>query len=566
MKTMISSIGRDTGAQLFAVLDDITAVCHFNQALHVFDNARNACPRHGLELADAKCKLLWPHGTDAPAELVQACRARRITLHTGSIELLGGLVSFDEEAHRRFTIDTVAEQAELFESIRHADMPAALGYQILRRCAVPRVGYLSRTSPPAPATDGLTDWDQRVLRCFSDIMQTHADRDLSSVATLNQIHMPLMDCGAGLRPACPNDADYFSSLTQALPDILPNDFERARTAARHDDELILSSFRGRPRQTCIDHLRTAFNRIAPHTTQGDDAPVPPTFGAVLERFRDEQKYPANLQHMIVQRLNRASIAARDRLPAADRARLISGGGANGGARWLTADPTDHDRAYIQSDSFRIAMRHRLGLSPPHAYGSRCACGRSWSSIRPDHHHTCRTTAAALTARHNHVLQVLASIAREAGMDVTVEPRPEHGAGRRSDDDTDRIRPDLKLRGYYGVTLIDVSIVHPSAASYMVRAATTPLAAATIRERQKRAKYDQLARDSGAQFVPFVFESFGSFGRGVRQTLAIIAREAAHFQSEEFTAAFHARALNRLCAALQIGNAMVAVMAERLSRP
>ena len=151
------------------------------------------------------------------------------------------------------------------------------------------------------------------------------------------------------------------------------------------------------------------------------------------------------------------------------------------------------------------------------------------------------------------------------MEVSIEPRPDRDQRRQTGTVTDNRRPDLRLIGYYGVTLIDVAVVHPAAATYRVQASRTALHAARQRERIKTNKYSQLARDEGATFIPCVFESFGSFTPTVKRIIAVITREATHFHSDDYTAAFYRDSIDRICAAVQTGNARAAAEADRLSR-
>jgi len=58
--------------------------------------------------------------------------------------------------------------------------------------------------------------------------------------------------------------------------------------------------------------------------------------------------------------------------------------------------------------------------------------------------------------------------------------------------------------------VDTSCVHPAAPSYLPQA-STPLAATTRTEKIKNKNYLPFAQEQGAQFYPFVLESFGAIG-------------------------------------------------------
>ena len=78
------------------------------------------------------------------------------------------------------------------------------------------------------------------------------------------------------------------------------------------------------------------------------------------------------------------------------------------------------------------------------------------------------------------------------------------------DHTD-IRIALGARLFY----VDVSVVHPTAASYIPTSSRRILATAAAAERRKDAKYLQRAAAENAEFVPFIVESFGGFGNKAR---------------------------------------------------
>src|SRR6185503_3897081 len=139
----------------------------------------------------------------------------------------------------------------------------------------------------------------------------------------------------------------------------------------------------------------------------------------------------------------------------------------------------------------------------------------------------------------------------AGMLVQIEPRPER---RRTADArrSDLRRPDIRLQGFYGVFLVDVTITHPSADSYVVSASRYHLYAADRRDTAKMNKYRDLAAAEHAEFIPCALESYGAFGHGAERLLTVIARESQHF-NQQSAAAFRSDATRRVAVALQVGN-------------
>ena len=71
---------------------------------------------------------------------------------------------------------------------------------------------------------------------------------------------------------------------------------------------------------------------------------------------------------------------------------------------------------------------------------------------------------------------------------------------------------------------DVSVVHPSSASYL-KAATKPLGACLGREKKKDNLYLRRAQSNGSLFFPLVFESYGAVGQRVRDFIRLLNDEA-----------------------------------------
>src|SRR4051812_11141495 len=63
---------------------------------------------------------------------------------------------------------------------------------------------------------------------------------------------------------------------------------------------------------------------------------------------------------------------------------------------------------------------------------------------------------------------------------------------------------------------DVSVINATAPSHFKVAIKGPLAAAYKREQEKKKKYDELADASECDFIPFVLEAHGAFGKSAQQ--------------------------------------------------
>ena len=115
------------------------------------------------------------------------------------------------------------------------------------------------------------------------------------------------------------------------------------------------------------------------------------------------------------------------------------------------------------------------------------------------------------------------------------------------------RGDILLVLPDGLTVTDVSVVHPCASTY-VRAARVAGGAAVVRDAAKQAKY-QTADPSGYAFVPLSHESFGRMGQPAMKLLNTLA-EVASANGRVVKAGFVGNALRELSISLCRGNALM----------
>jgi hypothetical protein len=139
-----------------------------------------------------------------------------------------------------------------------------------------------------------------------------------------------------------------------------------------------------------------------------------------------------------------------------------------------------------------------------------------------------------------ILQRLSHVLQKAGAAVHIEPNWFEGK-----------RPDATVHFAHENSMIDCSITHPSAPSFCQAAAGRALSAASRREKQKIAKFGPLARAEGSRFVPFVLESFGSFGDQAIKYIREIRQNSIEPHATPITSAYMVRIL-AVC--LQAGNA------------
>ena len=173
------------------------------------------------------------------------------------------------------------------------------------------------------------------------------------------------------------------------------------------------------------------------------------------------------------------------------------------------------------------MRHRLGLGhmPANAPGVKCFCNRHIQPTDTDHAMTCRALSGAMTLRHDILNRIWRRIAHRTPIASSAEPVV--GALPGGQAAANANRPESRGDGLFvmpdALTIVDVSVVHPAASTYL-RLAQTDGGAAAHRDQAKRNRY-QNDDPNGYAFVPLSVETYGRMGKPAMEflnTLATIA--------------------------------------------
>ena len=223
--------------------------------------------------------------------------------------------------------------------------------------------------------------------------------------------------------------------------------------------------------------------------------------------------------------------------------------SKGASRWITTVPTKASHS-MHDDHFRVAVRHMLGLPATDSLPDTCVC-QADLRVEPHHFHVCpQLRQKATRIRHDLLVQTLARIARHADIVAEVETtRPIDGK---------RTRPDLLLVGTSAV-LVDVTVSHPLAATFVERAAEVNNHVAEQRARDKHAKYDALAKQELVDFKAYSADAFGAVSNDARDLVRWMATEACAFGAASYSD-FVSDAIACLSFALQTGNARLALSA------
>ncbi|MGL4351025.1 MAG: hypothetical protein ACRCT2_10760 [Plesiomonas shigelloides] len=162
----------------------------------------------------------------------------------------------------------------------------------------------------------------------------------------------------------------------------------------------------------------------------------------------------------------------------------------------------------------------------------------------------------MTLRHDILKGIWRRIACRAGVATSLEPvlRPLQGSQSAAIANRPESRGDILLALQDALTVVDVSVVHPAASTYVNAAARAEGSAAAVRDHAKRAQYEN-SDPLGYAFVPLSTETFGRLGKPAMALLNKLA-ECASASGVVFKDGFVVNALRELSVGLCRGNCVL----------
>jgi hypothetical protein len=174
---------------------------------------------------------------------------------------------------------------------------------------------------------------------------------------------------------------------------------------------------------------------------------------------------------------------------------------------------------------------------------------------------CPSLATQTTLRHDVLKGILRRVVHRAGIASALKPtlRRLPGLAESADIAADgsplcpEARGDILMALPRGITISDISVIHPLSINILPRGATTSRAAASHRDEQKRTAHAK-AEPNGYGFVPFSVETYGQLGHPAMKRLHDLGEEAAG-PGGVSQSSFMAGALRELSVGLCRGNFM-----------
>ena len=201
----------------------------------------------------------------------------------------------------------------------------------------------------------------------------------------------------------------------------------------------------------------------------------------------------------------------------------------------------------------IATKQRLGIHPTNPLPVACPCCDGPAALQDDSTHFLgcpRLARTSLTRQHDAIASHLAAWCNSVKLPAFVEPKV----------DGQRRRPDVGIVLDGGRSLVDVTVVHPCAPSYIVQqgAMHSALGPLNAREAAKFGKYRRLAAEANAEFFPLAISSFGGFGVSAMRLFAVLRQAVAAMDPVPWSSDPVAELVRDLSVILQRGNTGAAI--------
>ena len=419
-------------------------------------------------------------------------------------------------------------------------LPAQDKFILLRCSSQTRIAHLPRIAPWALVGDAVQRVEEAVIGAAFTIM----DRPEQAGVRAGQLTLPLRHGGMGIRTtsALEARAAFLSAaaMTETTMRAGPQQFQPfagpGAPALEADWQALHAA------GAAADGPPLWPPDALPITAASIDDTLPGAQRA-FSRFVAECRFDE-----LIDALDGATLAGQRAL-----ARLRSCS-CRAASIWIDTLPVS-PALQLQDAHFRTAMRLRRGLAqaPSNAPGVRCFCGTFLQPDDLDHAMTCLSIRKTVTLRHNMLTATWRRIASRSGVTSTAEPliRQLPGAQGAAAAARPDSRGDLLLILPSGLTVVDISVIHPAAASYVRAAARSAGSAAATRDARKRALY-RTADPNGYAFTPLSVETYGRLGEPAMELLNALAGVAAA-GGTVFKAGFVTNALRELSITLCRGN-------------
>jgi len=455
--------------------------------------------RFNLRFQARKSAFVAFHGQSLSPQLRAFAAEREMQIETRSCIIGGTPMGPDRARVQEEALKIAQKSSRFFKALQHDAMTAPVADRLLRLCGVPRVQYLARVGLLGEYEEALTFFDAQVASAARAQAGLPVDGDFRGITA--QQAAPLRHAGFAFKAYTDNVALFASlgafanaapHLRRLCPEGLPHRFLTSLLGT-------IALVRER-----ID-TETAARLLPPSTANAID---------VLLFYTDTEagkQAAVKLQKTLsVAAANKITDALLDTASPTDAARFFACSAPFASA-WLSDPFLAHP---MRDEAHGAACK--LRLNQPISGVTTCVCG---VSLEGDPWHILSHKGGGEAGRrHDEIVNRLVDAVQRAGGQAWAEPRQDFLEDRRRTD----IFAVLGAKSFH----LDVRVTHPTSTSYVEVACQGPLRAADVAAAEKKRRYTALARAEGAEFVPFIVETYGGFGKEARAFIDELAKFAA----------------------------------------
>ena len=508
-----AGLGPNSG-ELFksAFADDTLFVGTLEAHLKRLEILEKEGPEMGIYLNKAKSKVIMPMSAEEEIKRYPKDFER---MQGGGLVVLGAPVG-TKEFVQEFIDDKITKVEVLLEKIKTLENPQVIGALIKQCVQGPKLAHLMRTTNPEDTKDQWKRYDAVSQGILEYMVGAPIKPKEWEMATMRKD-----ESGLGL---------------VNFPHTAPICFVASISASR-------------PLQT---HLLKKFHPITQTPTYRDHSGAAAKIVSQLENAAittetiDQAINNSAIPSMDLHKLlsEKRSTILKNSSCKAMKAVIMSGSGPGAGA-WMEAYA--YKKTKMENTTYTTALRMRMGMKVSDRH--KCSCGQERDEYGV---HALVCKKGFRTKRHNDLRDTFAELAREAGLDATVEP-PGYQLGLKSDG---KPRPaDVLIRNWSGgkCAAFDMGVSCVTSMGNVAKASKTPLATADAYAQHKNDKYRELCRAQDILFVPLIVETHGAW---THEAVKVFKRLAEFTAAREQSTIAHAykKIMERMSAVLQIGNA------------
>lgn len=186
------------GIHTVAIADDFTILGPPSLVLKAYENFVTECKRDcSIKLNPKKKFFYYFHKDPLNVQLHKTLESLNFNVLHKVAKILGTPIGIDNTAVENIAVQIIQKYTRLFTRLQHSAMPEVSADQILRRCGVHCMTYLTRTVAPSRIRKAAKIFDSWITKAYLTKHEFQADS--LSPSMYAQLSIPLSHGGMGLR-------------------------------------------------------------------------------------------------------------------------------------------------------------------------------------------------------------------------------------------------------------------------------------------------------------------------------------------------------------------------------